>query len=487
MLFQKNRNELMVLLILVIISLGLRIILRNASLSVWDDVEYAFRVQHGSLYAHSPGYPGYMIIGRAFYLLTFFLARASSEQSLILLSAIIGGLLVIPTYLLVRTLFGKKAAIFGSIFMILNPNIADMSAQAMSDVASVFFVTLAAGLLYFGLKKSNNKILLIAAAVCGFSIAVRLTNLLLLPFFVVATFSKIKQYANRKVIGMSFMAVLIISGLIAYLPLLFERGLNGFMDFMTVYHPVNAVAYNLQIMSERTIYFMGNLINYITPTAIAVSLIGLYWLFFKHKNLFLELIIWISSYLLFFLLYGPTFSMQRFSLPVYPAIAALFSFGLTELNTRLRKILTEKKIKHIITISATICLLGLVFGSIIIWSVPTYKNLEYWSKNPFPTKTFALWVNETVPENAVIVSGEYSWVLQYYMNLPEDTPRLIWDSDSSWIMYSVNKIIADGERVFIINVQLEKCKFIEESYETRGYANYSETLSIYEILPKLSS
>ena len=71
MLFQKNRNELMVLLILVIISLGLRIILRNASLSVWDDVEYAFRVQHGSLYAHSPGYPGYMIIGRAFYLLTF--------------------------------------------------------------------------------------------------------------------------------------------------------------------------------------------------------------------------------------------------------------------------------------------------------------------------------------------------------------------------------------------------------------------------------
>lgn len=113
---QKNRNELVIFCILLSVNLGLKIVLRNASLSQWDDVEYAWRVQHGTLYAHTPGYPGYMVLGRAFYLLTSFITGADSGQAMILLSAIFGGLLVIPVYLLIRTLLGKKEAIIGSLF-----------------------------------------------------------------------------------------------------------------------------------------------------------------------------------------------------------------------------------------------------------------------------------------------------------------------------------------------------------------------------------
>jgi len=196
--FRKSGNEFLILSILLSLGLGLRIVLRNATLTLWDDVEFTWRVQVGQMYAHSPGYPGYIALGRGFYLLMSSLGGANSAESMILLSAILGGLLVIPVYVLIRTLLGRNEAIVGSLFVIIIPIIADMSAQAMSDVTSVFFVTLAVCLLYFGLAKKNNKVLLLSAAICGFSVAVRLTNLLLFPFFIVAAYNYVPQMPNRK-------------------------------------------------------------------------------------------------------------------------------------------------------------------------------------------------------------------------------------------------------------------------------------------------
>jgi 4-amino-4-deoxy-L-arabinose transferase-like glycosyltransferase len=482
--FSKNRNEFMILSVLVSLNLGLKIILRNASLSVWDDVEYAYRVQHGMLYAHSPGYPGYMVLGRAFYLVYSFLTRATSEQSMILLSAIFGGLLVVPVYLLIRTLLGKKEAIIGSLFVILNSYLAEMSAQAMSDISSAFFVALAASLLYFGLSKKNNKVILLSAAVYGFSIAIRLTNLVLFPFFIVAAYNSMRRWPNNRTLIALFVSISVLFGVITYIPLLYEKGLSGFIGFLTEYHDVNAVTYTLENMKERTLLLTNNLVDSITPIASVICLIGMWQLYLKRKALFRDLFTWIFAYLFFSVLYGPATQMNRFSLPMYPASAVLFSYGLSGQISKLRRIFTGKKVN----ISALIAcgLLVLVFASIILWSLPTYSGLEYWSENPFPQKLVALWINRTVPTNSTIIGGSYCWVLQYYMDLPVPTSRLIWGSDPSWVTYSVNRTLAEGNYVFIVSVQLESCKFLAENFEIRFYAKYDETLSLYEILPKSS-
>ena len=294
--FRKNKIELLILSVLLFLGLGLKIVLRNASLSLWDDVEFAWKVEHGTLYAHSPGYPGYMILGRAFYLLNSLLTGANAAQSMILLSAIFGGLLVIPVYLLIRTLLGKKEAIIGSLFVILNPLIAEMSAQAMSDIASVFFITLAVSLLYFGLSKKNDKIILLSAAICGISVAIRLTNLLLFPFFIVAAYSNMRQRPDRKTFVTLFVSFMVFFSAIAYVPLLYEKGLSGFIGFMTESNSVNTVAYTFEIMKGRTFVLASSLIGSITPIAGVICLIGLYQFFLKRKALFRDLLIWIFPF-----------------------------------------------------------------------------------------------------------------------------------------------------------------------------------------------
>ncbi len=480
---RKNRNEIAILCILLFVNLVLKIVLRNASLSQWDDVEYSWRVQHGTLYAHTPGYPGYMVLGRAFYLFTSFICGVDSGQAMILLSTIFGGLLVIPIYLLIRTLLGKKEAIIGALFVMLNPLIAEMSAQAMSDIISVFFITLAVSLLYFGLSAKNNKIILLSSVVFGFSVAIRLTNFMLFPFFVVATFSNMSQFPNRKAFFSLFLSILVFFSAIAYIPLVIEKGISGFIGFLTEYNGVNAVSYTFETMKIRTLVLTNDLISSVTPIACVFCLIGIYVLFLKRKVLFRDLLIWIIAFILLFLLYGnPTTQMNRYILPVYPALAVLFSYGLYISTSKLNWIIKQKKVK--VRALTAYSLIVIVFASIVFFSLPTYQSLTYWSENQYPTKPIALWINQTVPANSTIIGGSFCWILQYYLDLPIPTPRLIWDANPSWITYATNKSLANGNPVFIVSERLESYKFLTQNFDESFYARYNETLLLYEITPK---
>lgn len=484
--FQKNRNEFLIFSTLVSLNLALKILLRKASLSIWDDVEYAYRVQHGMLYAHSPGYPGYMILGRIFYLTYSFFTGASSEQSMILLSAVLGGLLVIPVYLLIRTLWGTKEAITGSLFVMLNPFLAEMSSQAMSDIPSVFFIALAVSLFYFGFSKNNMKIITFSAAVYGFSIAVRLTNLIALPFFLVAAYSRMRQSFNRTralTLIALFLSISAFCSGITYIPLICEKGLNGFIGFLTEYHEVNQVSYTIVTLKERILFLTSNLIDSITPVASVICLLGLYQLFLKQKAIFRDFCIWIFTYLSFFVLYGPAVQMNRFSLPVYPVLAATFAYGLRDQFSKLKRTVREKRKANPNT-WVTFGFLFLIFSSIFVWSLPIYRDLEYWSRHSFSPKLVALWIARTVPAESVIVCGSYCWVLQYYLDLPDPSPRLIWGDDPSWVTYSINKSLAEGKRVFVVSEQVERCKFLAENFKLELYGQYDETLSLYEIFSR---
>ena len=136
-----------------------------------------------------------------------------------------------------------------------------------------------------------------------------------------------------------------------------------------------------------------------------------------------------------------------------------------------------------LSVLAVCGLLVLVFASIILFSLPTYSSLEYQSDHPFPSKAIALWINQTVPANSTIIGGYYCWVLQYYLNLPDPAPNLIWGNSTSWVTYSVNKSLAEGNPVFIVSVQLANCNFLTENYAITFYAKYDESLSLYEISP----
>ena len=478
---QKYRNELLIISFLFIFGLVFKIALRNSSLTMWDDVEFTWRVQIGQFYAHSPGYPGYMVIGRGFYLLASALSGLNAAQSMILLSAIFGALLVIPVYLLIRTVLGKRQAIVGSLFVILNPFIAEMSAQAMSDIVSVFFVTLAASLLYFGFSRKNNKIILLSAAICGFSVAVRLTNLLFFPFFIVVAYNYLPQLPSRKKLMALFVSFMAFFGAIAYLPLLFELGFRGFIGFMTMYGSSNAVLYTYDVMIQRLSILGNDLFYSVTPIASVIALVGIYQFILKRRALLRELAVWVLPYLIFFLLYGPADHMNRFILPVYPALALLFTFGMFTVFSKL-KILRRIKFKVNIKRWAAFGLILVVFGSIIVFSYPTYSSLEYYSINPYSSKPIAFWINQTLPAKYTIVGGSYCWVLQYYIHVP--WPHLVWGNDPSWVTESVNTSLSQDCLAFTVTDELQSCKSISNNFNVTFYAKYDNTLSLDKLLPK---
>lgn len=466
---------------LTILNVALKVTLRNASLWLWDDVEFAYRVQHGSLYAHSPGYPGYMLLGRFSYLLYHhFTGQVPSEQPMILLSAILGGLIVLPAYFLIRTLLGKKQAAIGSLFIIINPFISQMSAYGMSDIPSVFFVTFSVALFYFGLKKDNLKILLLSAIAYGFSVQIRLTNFLLFPLFLVATLNRKQSLRNPRKCLVLFALVAVFSAFIGYAPLLCKLGPRGFFKFMTQYHQENAVNYTVEVMKERILFATKDLTDWITPLAGIMCLVGFHLLFLRRRPLFYDFSVWILSYVSFSLLYGPIPQFNRFCLPIYPALSLLFAHALERPITKVDRMLRGKwKLKKLSGL-ASFGLMLLVFVSMTVWSLPTYDGLQYWSHSQSPAKKFSLWINETVPYDSVIVAGEYCWVVKYYTNLPNS----IWGSDPSWVSYSVNKELRNGRHVFIVSTHLKKCEFLTEKFDLEIYAQFDNRLKLYQILPE---
>jgi hypothetical protein len=253
---------------------------------------------------------------------------------------------------------------------------------------------------------------------------------------------------------------------------------------MTEYSASNAVSYTFETMTERTLVLGNDLFFSITPIASIISLVGIYQFFVKRKTILRDISVWVFPYLIFFLLYGPADHMNRFILPVYPALALLFTYGVFASISKLRKIMNVKK-ANLTTLTA--CgLVVLVFGSIIAFSLPTYSSLEYWSENPAPSKAIAYWINQTIPANSVVIGGQYCWVLAYYVDTPNYTHLIIWNSDPSEVTHSINTSLAEGDCAFIVSDQLASYKFLTENFNVTFYAKYNETLSLYEILPKSS-
>lgn len=165
-------------LVLLAIGLALRLPLISTSIDEIDSANFVNALQNGYdiplLRPHAPGYPIYIFAGSLMARLT-----GDAVTGLALLSAILGALTVVPFYSLAREFAGPRLGFVTSLLLVVNPLFWTFSESALSDVPSVFFVTLLAWLAYRG--RSSDRAFLWAAAVASLAIGMRAANVAFLP------------------------------------------------------------------------------------------------------------------------------------------------------------------------------------------------------------------------------------------------------------------------------------------------------------------
>ena len=172
-----------ILICLIVLALISRVSLTTISLGEVDSGNFCNALKYGydiSLFRpHAPGYPIFVFMAWPLYLVT-----TDCITSFVLVSAVLGSLVVIPFYLLLKSIGGGLIAAVGSVALIANPLHWTFSGAMLSDVPSTFFVVLSAYLVYRG--RSCDWSFLFGCAAMSIAIGVRPANvcialLLLVP------------------------------------------------------------------------------------------------------------------------------------------------------------------------------------------------------------------------------------------------------------------------------------------------------------------
>ena len=167
---------------LVGLALATRLPLLSISLDEVDSANFVNALVNGYdiplLRPHPPGFPVYVFLGSVAHRLVDDPVRA-----LAWLSAVLGSLMLIPFYLLLRDLLGHTWALVGSVFLVVNPLVWSFSESALSDVPAMFFTTTLAWLCYRG--RTSPRALFGACVVASLTIGVRQQNAALLVLLVV--------------------------------------------------------------------------------------------------------------------------------------------------------------------------------------------------------------------------------------------------------------------------------------------------------------
>ena len=196
---QAHLKDNIIVICLTVLALISRISLVTISLGEVDSGNFCNSLQYGydiTLFRpHAPGYPIFIFMAWPLYLIT-----SDCIFSLGMVSAVLGGLVIIPFYLLMKDIGGTALAVAGSLLLIVNPLHWSFSTAMLSDVPSTFFVVLAGYFLYRGI--SRDWAFLLGCGFMSIAIGVRPANVCIILLLAVPLFLRWKNERTLPVIPM---------------------------------------------------------------------------------------------------------------------------------------------------------------------------------------------------------------------------------------------------------------------------------------------
>lgn len=398
------------IILLVVISFGLRLYLRSNYLDDYDSVQFIMGLKDYSIVNHQPhppGYPVYIFLGRITDL--FF---NDGLESFTFMSALFGSLALIPTYLLAKDLFGLRVGILSSIILSLAPAEMLFSVVVMSDIVSMFFIAATVYLLYSGLN--STKCLYLGSFILGVTMGVRQTDILLIFIFIIILFYK----KNQK----EFLTSLILLSLgvtLWLVPVIVDTGVSNFIYAQSTQGKAASDMGTLNSLGglnlSSLIVTVKALISLLkigwSNSIIPFSLIAIGALIYRikdSKKLLAEkwqviLLGWMIPYFLLFI-FVTYLEFPRYLLPIFPPMAIIFGYS----SIRLIDKINIKYIKEVLAI-----IIILIIISMAAYSISGAYELH--KSVPAPVSAANLIKESYNPNTTIILAYESLRHFQYYI------------------------------------------------------------------------
>ncbi len=372
--------------------------LQSAAPFEWDDHQFSSAVIEFNMnihHPHPPGYPLYVMAGRA-----LLPASRTPAAALTLFTAICAAISGPLIYWLFRRSFNPLQALSGAVLILVQPVYWFTSLRAVSDVPGLTFVLLTAAAATSKLK--DRSAVIAVALLSAVALGIRPSNSLILAplmlYFVV-------ERSLWKKAGLFLTGLICFSAALAtwLVPLILDTGdLKRFLELFAIQkewaaeHDTVFAAFSAErLIRELRLAFVD--IWGTKNFAIWMNLfiiLGIGGFLFKEKK---KNKIFFAAVFLPYLLYSYFFMnsfFMRYAVPAIPFLVLLFMWGLNFILgfSRFGK---EKLIPFICAVTAAM---------FIIWSLPSFW--EFHSEPPPVQKAFQWIMRNYKTENTVVLVNQ---------------------------------------------------------------------------------
>lgn len=317
-----------------------------------------------------------------------------------MLSPLLGSLTLILSFLISRKLFNSKMAFYSSLFMTFIPLSVDYSVFSYVDGMVAFIAVLS---VYLALE---NRIVLCAIA-AGLAILAKYNGIFILPVIFCILYSKSKKNSLKNILVI--LAISLAIGSVWFIRNWIYLGNPAWPFMNNAFHGLEmgtfaktgigniTAKHILSLSGAASIYLesfgvpngdINNLFFFRLPY---LNLLVSAWLFgtiifitpffaglrkLRHKGLLLT---WILAFIVLALLYvlNSSWTVARFLLPAFPAVALIWAQGLQNIKPNTRKIF----IKLIVIIVAGLILVSFVKISLAAKEWNFYNGDFEWAKS----------------------------------------------------------------------------------------------------------
>ncbi len=350
---------------------------------------------HQLTFYFGTGYPLMILLGALMLAMLKIGGMTDPVFALNLLSVICGSLCVPMIYLVTRKLTDQKTALFSSLLLNINPIFLGISTYGISH--SVVLLLVLVGIYLLIQHAHRPQALMLCGLILGLCGAVRIQDMvILLVPFTYLFFTTTTASPNRTKKFLAFLAILLFTTLLFYIPFFFPNQLN--QTLTTLKDSFSLTGNNYQLFSLLPLQASVNhLFIALTPIGFLLSIVGLIFIVKLNHRLAIFLLLWIICPLA---LYGNMISLApRYLTILQPPFIIAGSYALSRL-------LNQGRVGSWATLGGFTLIACLSLQSIL--PLVTFRHQHALMVD------FAHWVAANTEPNAVIITVDHNHFLEFY-------------------------------------------------------------------------
>ncbi|MCX8147041.1 MAG: glycosyltransferase family 39 protein [Candidatus Woesearchaeota archaeon] len=455
---------------LFIIAILIRILYKNAGVYHWDSLCDIYAVERmfnqGSLqYSYAYGAPGMVVLVFAVFYLHHLITGAMSAEFAYFFVTFVTAALCVSLIYLITEKFTKNnfVSISAALFFNFTPIFLSVTTYPKTHSIALFFALLSIYLmaLFNEESKKRNKMLLLAlSGFClGYSVTIRIFSVLFaLPLLLIYLNPEIRGFSfkikkhlfsikNALVFGIPAAAIWVL----LFYKMIIETGGVGAYIKNIFSEQASAVGWQ-GFLSKSLVPSLMGIEKTMTILGVLLFVIGFIYGFKKYPLFSLMLALWLIPNFIYFA--NIAYPQLRFFIEFLPAIMIFMAIGS-------EPIYNKNKIIAVIVVAVVI---GCMFYT-------AYPFISY-RHNYSGTKETALWIASVTEPNAVIMSNDFGWFIEYYGKRNVTVhPRTGNDKEIAEFIEKLKRLYANGIPIystaegFAIDPGLKVQKAILENFD----------------------